>query len=342
MHASRRHHAAAALLVTALTLVLFEVAVRWIAPQPQLYPRYRYSERYGHLLPRSTSIVHELPGSWRFVYTTNEYGFRVSMPAVSNRYDVPNVVVLGDSVTFGQGVNDGDEYPALLGAQLRGQAQVVNLGVPSFGLTHQIRLFYEFGVVYQPAAVVLQFTFNDPDDNFYERVTSVENGRFGFHPDRSMGSAMRQLKDWLSGSTLQRSAAYNFVRNTAYAYWYCRRQACADAAGSREEREDFYNALLRAFAQDLERRNIRLVLFDVPGNLAKWPAIRAEAQALERRGLLRLLDSAAWFEGAAHYGTPEGHPWGRKGHAIVARHLVPPLRAALGIPHNPRLQPAGP
>lgn len=52
-------------LIAAVTLALFEVAVRFIKPQPpQLYPRYRYSERFGHLLPESATIVHQKPGAY--------------------------------------------------------------------------------------------------------------------------------------------------------------------------------------------------------------------------------------------------------------------------------------
>lgn len=319
--------------VAAATLIIFELGARFLAPQPQLYPRYRYSERFGHLLPESSTIVHELPGVWRFVYHTNEYGYRVSMPEISNRYGEPNVVLLGDSVTFGQGVNDGEQYSALLAKHLDGHASVVNLGVPSFGLTHEIRTFYEFGLLYQPAVVVLQFTSNDPHDNFYEKVTTVEDGRFRFHLDRSMSGNLASAKSWLSGSLLQRSAAYNFIRNYAYTYWQARVVA-RESAGDRHRVEAFYNELLRAFADDLRRRGIELVMLDAPGHLAAWPGILREVEALDRAGWLRLLRPSAWFIGVTDYGTPEGHPWGVKGHRIVAEHLVEPLREALHIPKH--------
>jgi hypothetical protein len=317
-------------LVTAITLVLLEIAVRVLVPQPQLYPRYRYSERYGHLLPESATIVHEKPGAWRFVYRTNEYGFRISMPELSNLYDRPGIVILGDSVTFGQGVNDGEEYPAVLAKPLAADARVVNLGVPSFGLTHQIRTFYEFGLLFEPAAVVLQFTANDPDNNFYEKVTTVEAGRFKFHRDRSMGSVMSRVKDFLSRSVVQQSAAYNFVRHYAYTAWQTR-VLDRETRGSRELKEAFHNELLRTFATDLKRRGVELLLIDAPGHLAKWPGIQREVEALAHAGALRHLDTKPWFQGVTDYGTPEGHPWGPKGHRIVAENLLPPLRAALGL-----------
>ena len=93
----------------------------------------------------------------------------------------------------------------------------------------------------------------------------------------------------------------------------------------------FYNQLLIAFAEDLRRRRIRLVLFDVPGHLAQWPGILGKAEALDRGGLLSYLHTDQWFEGVTDYGTPEGHAWGAKGHRVVAEHLVAPLRAALEI-----------
>jgi len=173
------------LLMIAAMLAFLELAVRVVFPQPELY-----SERYGHLLPASATIVNQLPGAWRFVYHTNEYGYRVSMPELSSRYDLPNVVVLGDSFTFGTGVNDGEEYPAVLAKQLAAKASIVNLGVGGFGLTQEIRTFYEFGLLFQPAVVVLQFCSNDPDDNFYAKVTTVEDGRLRFHRDQSMGSGL--------------------------------------------------------------------------------------------------------------------------------------------------------
>ena len=151
-----------------------------------MMPRYRYSARYGHKLMPSATFTHQLPGVWRIIYHTNEHGFRTGMPPISNVYDRPNIVVTGDSNTFGLGVADGEEFSALLNNALGTEASVVNLGVPGWGLTSEIRAYYEFGRLFDPRIVILQFSDNDPDDNMYQRVTTVENGRFPFHLDNSM------------------------------------------------------------------------------------------------------------------------------------------------------------
>src|ERR671918_805828 len=187
-------------LTIGVTMVGLELLVRVLSPQATIYPRYQYSERLSQTLFPSTTMVAELPGAWRFVYTTSEYGFRAPTMAISNRYHRPNIVVLGDSYSFGNGVNDGEEYPALLAGLLAEQANVVNLGVPGYGLTQQIRLFYEFGQAYRPAIVLLQFSDNDPDDNLFYRVTDVEDGRFVFKADQSLGTFLRQVKNYLSQS----------------------------------------------------------------------------------------------------------------------------------------------
>ena len=307
----------------ALLIGFTELAVRWIVPQPEMYPRYRYSERYGHLPPASATIVNRVPGAWQFVYTTNEYGYRAAMPEISSRYDLPHVVVLGDSYTFGVGVNDGEEYPALLARGLGSSARVVNLGVGGFGLTQEIRTFYEFGLLYEPALVVLQFCSNDPHENLYARVTTVEDGRFRFHRDRSMGGSLRALKEWLGDSFLQRSAVYNLVRNRGF-----RLYQSYESRDDREKLETFHNELLSAFADDLRRRGIRLVVFGVPGQLADWPGIERHVEALDRAGALQYLRSEPWFERETDFASPEGHVFGVKGHRIVAEHLLPSISRA--------------
>jgi hypothetical protein len=309
-----------------ICLAFLEVSVRLINPQQELYPRYVHSSRYGTLLPKSATIVHRLPGAWEFVYHTNEYGFRVSMPPISNRYDRANIVLLGDSNTFGAGVNDGEEFGAVLADKLASNANVVNLGVPGFGLTHEIRVFYEFGRLFEPKVVVLQFCGNDPSDNLYEMVTTVADGRFHFETDRSLNSGLSSVKNWLSGSIIQKSAAYNLARNRIYALWHRR---AIESAKETHEQEKFYNELLVTFADDLRRRGIRLILFAVQGQLALFPEILKQVETLDQRGDLDYLASETWFDGKTDYGTPEGHDWGVRGHQIVAEHLAGPLRSAV-------------
>jgi hypothetical protein len=320
-------------------VIMFEVMLRLFAPQPYIYPRYQYSERYGQVLYPSTVMVAEAPGEWRFTYTTSEYGFRAPTVPVSSRYDLPNIVVLGDSYSFGIGVNDGQEFPAVLAQDLAGQANVVNLGVPGYGLTQEIRLYYEFGRSFEPRVLLLQFTNNDPDDNLFYRVTEIENGRFVFRHDQSISPFLQSVKDFLGRSVIQRSQAYNYVRN--FAYETLRKRAVARALPSgtsaadrapNNSKEDFHNALLELLVQDLDRRHVEVVLIGVDGHLAQFPRILAKVKELARRGLLTYVATEPWFRGVSSYASPEGHAWGVQAHRIVARQLAPILAELLSAP----------
>jgi hypothetical protein len=317
-------------LTVVATIVGLELLVRALDPQAYIHPRYQYSERLSQTLLPSTEMVAAMPGAWRFVYTTSAYGFRAPTMPVSNRYDRPNVVVLGDSYSFGNGVNDGEEYPAVLAGLLGERADIINLGVPGYGLTQEIRLLYEFGQAYDPAIVVLQFSDNDPDDNLFYRVTEVEDGRFVFKADQSLGSFLRDIKTYLSQSRIQRSQLYNFLRNTAYET--LRERHVEQELSAHEDlrgKQALYNELLDLLVRDLDRRGIDVVLIGVTDHLAQFPRIAAKVQALADVGVLTYLQSEPWFEGMSDYATPEGHAWGAKAHRIAAEHLAPALKAIL-------------
>ena len=138
-----------------IALLAAELIVRYPSPQEPLFPRWRYSAEYGFFLPPNSVVIHEMPGRWRFVYTLNDNGHRGELPPVSDRYETPNIVYLGDSYTLGVGVNDGEEFTAIMGCRLAGRYRVLNLASSGWVLTQQIRHYYELGELYQPSAVVL-------------------------------------------------------------------------------------------------------------------------------------------------------------------------------------------
>ncbi len=316
-----------------IALTLFVCASEWLvrvlAPQAFLYPRYRHSDQYGLALPPSAHLVHALPGHWRFEYTVDEYGHRAPALPVSNRYQRPNVVLLGDSNTFGIGVNDGEEYAAVLRRRLDHRAGIANLGVPGYGIAQQIRRFYEFGRLYDPAVVVLQFCGNDPEDTALYAVTRIENGQFRFVQDRFITGRWAGLKSYLSGSRIQQSQLYNFLRNRAFPLFKTYVGGHPSTPSRRDSHDRLYNTLLDAFARDLAHRRITLLFFDVPGHLAQHPTIEATVVRLHAARQLRYLRSDGWFAGVEGYSSPEGHPWGTRGHAGVARHLATELQDLL-------------
>ena len=335
-----------------LTLAASELLVRWLDPQAIMLPRSRFSAAYGLEFHPNRVMINELAGQWRFEYSTNAQGHRGPVLPLASRYLQPNVVVLGDSYTFGYGIADGQDYPARMRALLAGSHGVVNLGVGGWGLTQEIRRYYDLGRLYEPQVVVLQFTGNDPSDNLLYNVTRVDAGRLLFQ-DRDESSAISLVKRWLSDSPLQRSHLYALARGHMY-YLFRGREIAAAAAASASAgtaraapanppAQQFHNDLLEAFAADLSSRGIRLLLIAVDHHLAEFPLIEARMRDLQARGLATFIDVDALFKRAPNDLSPEGH-WGPVAHRTIASALVAEIRSpsVTGPPKAAALAPARP
>lgn len=319
------------LLVVIVVVVIVaagELLIRVIRPQEYSYPRWEYSARYGSVLFGNCKMVHAYPGRWKFTYTINEDRCRGKQIPLSNAYAKKNIVIIGDSYSFGSGVNDGEEYSSLIANKLKDDYDVINLSVGGWGLTQQIRRYYEFGQLYSPKIVLLQFCVNDPQDNFRNMVTTVENGRFKFQPSNKILIRMLAQK-YLSKSIIQKSQIYNFVRNIGYQLvkgsGAKKAEFIYEQAHDREKtispEERFYNELLEVWAKDLKVKGVELAMISVNGDLDKFPAIKAKVSDLSTSGLVDYYEVIPWFENVTDYSSPEGHLWGKKAHYILGEKL---------------------
>lgn len=313
--------------------------VRWLRPQVTLSPRWAVSAEYGWLARPGTTMVHELPGSWRFRYTINELGHRGPAAPVEGPPERRVVVVLGDSNAFGTGVGDGEEFAAVLGRALGPPFAVVNLALGGWGLGQEVRRYYEVGARYRPETVILQFCANDPRETRTHGVARVERGAIEFQDSRVR---LNPIARRLTGSPLQRSQLYNFLRG------FSRRAAAegeleaargvraikwAAPPGVRGEEpapsplEAEYVELLDCFARDLASLGVRLVIIAVEDHLARFPAIESGVRSLDAAGTARWVDVAPWLAGRGELRSPEGHPWGREAHRLIGEGLAEAVRA---------------
>lgn len=166
--------AATAALVLASTvfgLGMAEVGLRLfgnIRIVPQMFVT---DEHVGYRMEPGVHEVTTVPGVYRYAWSTNAQGFRGE-----ESYEVPKargrrrVLMLGDSFTFGMGVDDHETAPARLEAGLRQvcrdpRIQVVNTGVPSYGTSQELAMLEHYGLPLDPDVVVLGVFSNDHDDN---------------------------------------------------------------------------------------------------------------------------------------------------------------------------------
>ena len=148
------------LLVLAVLLVAGELGVRAVdalkGGTGSLYehivlgpPGSRFRLRPG------TLTVPERYGD--IVYRMNSSGYRDAEPRPGSR----RIVLLGDSVSFGLGVDQDAIYPALLERRLGPGWDVANLAIFAYNTADEHAALREDGLKLKPELVVLQFYMND-------------------------------------------------------------------------------------------------------------------------------------------------------------------------------------
>ena len=114
-------------------------------------------------------------------FRTNSLGLRA--PELGpRRPGRPRIAAFGDSVTFGWGVAQGEEWPGFAERELAarlgaGAAEVVNCGVAGYGTLNELALLQRIGPVLAPDVVLAGFYLNDFTDNLGGLdAYSVRNG----------------------------------------------------------------------------------------------------------------------------------------------------------------------
>lgn len=323
-------------LSSIVAFALAEVIVRFAAPVSSLYPRYAYSQEYGIALHPSTVMSHTKPGSYAFTYSVNRNGFRG--PIFDESGTGPVILCLGDSFTFGQGVDDGNEWVAYLREELGDRIRVVNRGVPGWGIGQQVRQYLEFSQAHQVDVVVLQFSGNDPRDGLYTPIATVGPEGFRFRDDANSAHA---IKRYLSRSWIQKSQFYNFIRQ--WIFTVARRASVASPGDNRNSEspggtmpgEEQYLRLFRALVQRLEADGVPLVMVTATRDFGPYAHIRELVQESSDSGRIRFVDHLVHIGPDDLFRSPEGH-WGVEANRIqarlVAREIQPYLESETNGP----------
>lgn len=309
-----------------LSLLLAEGAIRLVAPQVTLFPRYIASDQYAIELPRNALIEHARGRAWRFTYTTNQLGRRG--PDIPAGAGAPTVVALGDSFTFGIGVADAEVYTEVLARELGPSYRVVNGGVPGWGIDSEAKWYHNVARAYAPQVVVLQFTANDPSDSA-TGVASVQEGTLRFSPYAGTKPNWQRV---LSGSSLVQNSHLYLLTRAVLAPAPSDFAAPSERASAAEQN---YSELLEALARDVNAGGGTLLFVSVthhnPGSseyvydLDRFPHIRDAVRRLEAGGQLRFVDLPLQAM-QAQPGSPEGHQWGATHHQMVGAELARRIR----------------
>jgi lysophospholipase L1-like esterase len=158
-------------------------------------------------------------------------GWREPEVAHAHPASTYRIVALGDSTTFGQGVDPLDAYPAQLQRLLNQDpewtahhphTEVVNLGVPAYGPDQELRALELEGMAFHPDLVVLHLCTNDFADSAFSRdwrpghkpkpSYRLENGRLVLIAIPPGAEVHAHPRVW----PLDRFVLVNFARDAIY------------------------------------------------------------------------------------------------------------------------------
>jgi len=147
-----------------LSLMLGEGLLAFFLPPPIAWrtPQERYDNhptRLHVLRPNQKAFTHDKP------LRINALGLRGDEVEISKPPGRFRIVVMGDSITFGNGVRDDETYSVQLGRKLheagfRG-AEVINAGIPGYDTWQEALLLEEVVLSLSPDLILLAFYEND-------------------------------------------------------------------------------------------------------------------------------------------------------------------------------------
>ena len=124
-------------------------------------------------LIRNVRFVHDpildwrkLPGEYsegKIVYRFNDSGFRDLNHQAPKPPGTKRIIVLGDSVTEGFGVEWNLVFAPYVQSHLGAGFEVINLAAEGLNTPQEIHLFAQEGVAYKPDILILNFVLNDCD-----------------------------------------------------------------------------------------------------------------------------------------------------------------------------------
>lgn len=94
---------------------------------------------------------------------TSSLGLR--SPELAARKTTPRVMVLGDSMTYGFGLKEGEPFCSIAAEKLRGKAEVANCALSGYQIQDLAAQFERLVDAVDPDVVIVTFMINDLDDS---------------------------------------------------------------------------------------------------------------------------------------------------------------------------------
>jgi lysophospholipase L1-like esterase len=150
-----------------MTLGLAEIVLRIYIDMFALRSNGSEESRLLQGIPGSDRVYGMLPGLAPPI-KTNSFGFRGREITLAKPAGVFRILMLGDSITYGNSVNWDETFSYRLEERLNNtraapRFQVLNLGVSGYNTSQELATLRELGLKFAPDVIVLNVCLNDSD-----------------------------------------------------------------------------------------------------------------------------------------------------------------------------------
>jgi lysophospholipase L1-like esterase len=156
-------------LFVAVVELGFRVYLTWLSTEGRLHTRIFRHDPYTGFATAPNLLFHFTANDLDFTFDTNDRGLRGRQPVPAKASGEYRILVLGDSFTFGIGVESDQTFSALLQRRLEAGAKrpvtVINAGTNSYGTAQELQFLKHYGIAMLPDLVIVAYYENDMSDN---------------------------------------------------------------------------------------------------------------------------------------------------------------------------------
>ena len=310
-----------------VALILMELTIRLFVPVRNVGPSFsEFDPVYGKRHKKNFSCERITP-EFTMRFTTNSHGFRGP-----ELHDNPSgtILFLGDSFTEGYGVNDGEEFPALVRKAVNQTSvrkrPVVNAGTGDTGNGRSLRFLRTEASRYTPHLIVLQLTQNDFEDNMLDEMFAIDSAGTLIElpaPQPTQRRLIQSVIESIPG--LQYSYLIGFARDVAWSLHYQKEVREGRTEHSYNERYDLltYRILEEIFAT-CNQRQWPLVVLSVGIEGQRIESIRT---LMQKHRVPYIIVPFVRERPELYYKT-DWH-WNAQGHQFVASQILDALAGSL-------------
>lgn len=315
----------------AISVIILEIALRVILPAPILwkYPQehYIYDSEIGHWLePNQQAFTHD-----KTVHT-NSAGIRDKEYSERAKNGIYRILALGDSQTFGNGLELVDTWPKQLETLLNGNAkdiryEVINSGLPGSDTWQHEIILQRMLSQYHPDAIILAFYVNDV-------VTSFKPKKKNLKSDNTLKTKITYLLKRSALLLTLRTTIQSIQQSLSPSQGYLQEQALLNGASSPslDKRWQQVDSSLSRMKYICDQEHIKLMLASLPrrdqvsGQLP-WEGYQKQLQTIASRhhipltSMLEPLQEAYDIHGIELFIPWDGHN-SKLANQIVAKKMA--------------------